>query len=272
MTTTNLRQLGAGKALLLASAVLLSTAACAQSGTDNAAADADPAVEAKVLELYVQNRSRGAQGELSAEQREQFRNEVADLYLLAEEAEAAGLDKDPEVAAQIKLQRMSTLASALAGNYLEENPPTEVELRAEYNAQVAGYQPQQYKARHILVETEDEASAVIAELDGGADFAELAKEKSTGPSGPNGGDLGWFPPDSMVKPFSDAVVALEDGNYTSEPVQTQFGWHVILREDSRETEAPSFEEVKDRLAPVVEQKKLQAYLDGLRSSNDGGGN
>jgi peptidyl-prolyl cis-trans isomerase C len=266
MTTTYLRQLGAGKALVLATAVLLSTAACAQSDTG---AVADPEVEAKVLELYMQNRMRGAQGDATAEQREQFREEVADLYLLAEEAEAAGLDDDPQVAAQIKLQRMSTLASALAGNYLEENPPTETELRAEYSAQVAGYQPQQYKARHILLETEDEAKAVITQLDEGGDFAELAKEKSTGPSGPNGGDLGWFPPDSMGKPFSDAVVALEDGSYTSEPVQTQFGWHVILREDSRETEAPSFEEVQDRLRPVVEQKKLQEYLDGLRSGNDG---
>jgi len=263
MTSTYLRQRGAGKALLLATTVLLSTAACAQSDTGTTA---DPEVEAKVLELYMQNRMRGAQGDVTAEQREQFREEVADVYLLAEEA---GLDEDPEVAAQIKLQRMSTLASALAGNFLEENPPTETELRAEYSAQVAGYQPQQYKARHILLETEDEANAVITQLDEGGDFAELAKEKSTGPSGPNGGDLGWFPPDSMVKPFSDAVVALEDGSYTSEPVQTQFGWHVILREDSRETEAPSFEEVKERLRPVVEQKKLQEYLDGLRSGNDG---
>lgn len=266
MTNTYLRQPGASKALVLATAVLLSTAACAQSDT---ATTTNPEVEAKVLELYMQNRMRGAQGDVSAEQREQFREEVADLYLLAEEAEEAGLDEEPEVAAQIKLQRMSTLASALAGNYLEENPPTEAELRAEYSAQVAGYQSQQYKARHILVETEDEAKAVIAQLDEGADFAELAKEKSTGPSGPNGGDLEWFPASAMVKPFSDAVVALEDGSYTSEPVQTQFGWHVILREDSRETEAPSFEEVEERLRPVVEQKKLQTYLDGLRSGNDG---
>lgn len=269
MTMTYPRRLGAGKTLLLAAAVLLSTAACAQS--DNAATT-DPRVEAQVLELYIQNRTRGAQGEVSPEQREQFREEVADLRLLANQAEEAGLDEDPEVAAQIKLQRMSTLASALAGNYLEQNPATETELRAEYSAQVAGYQPQQYKARHILVETKEEAEAVIGQLDEGADFAELAKEESTGPSGPNGGDLGWFPPDSMVKPFSDAVVALEDGAYTSDPVQTQFGWHVILREESRETEAPSFEEVKDRLKPVVEQRKLQTYLDGLRSAGEESGN
>ena len=265
MLNTDTTPMRSARALLLGAAVLMSTVACAQSS--NQAAATTPEVEAKIVDLYIQNRVRGAQAEITEQQREQLRKEVADLYLLAEEAESKGLDQDPEVAAQIKLQRLSVLASALATNYLKENPPTEAELRAEYNAQVAGFQPEQYKARHILVESEDAAKGVIAELDEGADFAELAKEKSTGPSGPNGGDLGWFPPDSMVKPFSDAVVALENGAYTAEPVQTQFGWHVILREDSRETQPPSFEEVRDRLRPTVEQKKLQAYLDGLRSGD-----
>lgn len=267
MLKTDTSPMRSGRALLLGAAVLMSTVACAQSS--NQATATTPEVEAKIVDLYIQNRVRGAQAEITDQQREQLRKEVADLYLLAEEAEAKGLDQDPEVAAQIKLQRLSVLASALATNYLKENPPTEAELRAEYNAQVAGFQPEQYKARHILVESEDAAKGVIAELDEGADFAELAKEKSTGPSGPNGGDLGWFPPDSMVKPFSDAVVALENGAYTAAPVQTQFGWHVILREDSRETQPPSFEEVRDRLRPTVEQKKLQAYLDGLRSGDNG---
>lgn len=264
MLNTQRAMNGPGRALLFSAAVLMGTVACAQSGTEASS----PEVEAKVLELYIENRLRGSQNEISEEQRRQLENEVADLYLLAEEAEEAGLDERPEVAAQIKLQRLSVLASALASNYLEENPPTETELRAEYSAQVAGYQPQQYKARHILLESEEEAETVIDQLDDGADFAELAREKSTGPSGPNGGDLGWFPPDSMVKPFSDAVVALENGAYTSEPVQTQFGWHVILREDSRETEPPTFEEVRDRLRPAVEQKKLQSYLEGLRSPDE----
>ncbi|MEJ2603219.1 MAG: peptidylprolyl isomerase [Gammaproteobacteria bacterium] len=267
MLKTQTTPRGAARTTLLSAVVLMSTVGCAQSNSDATATA--PEVEAKIVDLYVQNRMRGAQTEITEQQRDQLRGEVADLYLMAEEAEAKGLDNDPEVAAQIELQRLSVLASSLAANYLEENPPTEAELRAEYNVQVAGFQPKQYKARHILVETEDEAKGLITELDDGADFVELAIEKSTGPSGPNGGDLGWFPPDSMVKPFSDAVVALDNGAYTSEPVQTQFGWHVILREDSRETDPPSFEEVKDRLRPSVEQKKLQSYLDGLRSTTGG---
>jgi peptidyl-prolyl cis-trans isomerase C len=120
---------------------------------------------------------------------------------------------------------------------------------------------EQYKARHILVASEDEAKAIIQQLSSSkTDFAELAKEKSTGPSGPQGGDLGWFSSDSMVKPFSDAVMALENGKITETPVQTQFGWHVILREESKPNTPPPFAEVTERLRPRLEQDKFQAYL------------
>ena len=125
--------------------------------------------------------------------------------------------------------------------------------------------PLEFKARHILVETQGEAQDLITQLDGGADFAELVKEKSTGPSGPSGGDLGWFPPDRMVPEFSSAVVELEDGAYTKSAVQTQFGWHVILREDSRESTPPPFETMRDVLRQRVESSKLQDYIEGLRT-------
>jgi peptidyl-prolyl cis-trans isomerase C len=107
---------------------------------------------------------------------------------------------------------------------------------------------------------------VVRRLDEGADFQELAKEKSTGPSGPNGGELGWFSPSQMVKPFSDAVAALEDGAYTKTPVQTEFGWHVILREESREPEPPTLESVRGNLVQSVQQRKFQAHLDDLREN------
>ncbi len=126
--------------------------------------------------------------------------------------------------------------------------------------------PQQFKARHILVATQGEAVDLISQLDGGADFQELAKEKSTGQSGPNGGDLDWFSPDQMVAPFSAAVSTLENGTYTSAPVQTQFGWHVILREDSRETQPPTFESVRDAINQQVQQKKFEAHLADLRAA------
>ena len=106
---------------------------------------------------------------------------------------------------------------------------------------------------------------MIKQLDEGADFATLAAEHSTGPTGPQGGDLGWFSPDQMVQPFSEAVAALEDGAHTAEPVQTQFGWHVILREDSRANQPPPLESVHDAIKQRVEQLKFQAYLETLRA-------
>ena len=126
----------------------------------------------------------------------------------------------------------------------------------------------QFKARHILVETQSAAADLITQLDEGADFEELAKEHSTGPSGPSGGDLGWFAPNQMVKPFSDSVSGLENGAYTKEPVQTEFGWHVILREDSRNNEPPPLDSVRDVIKQNVEQGKFQDFLQSLRTSNE----
>ena len=115
------------------------------------------------------------------------------------------------------------------------------------------------------MDTQAAAVDLIKQLDEGADFAELAKANSTGPTGPNGGDLGWFAPDQMVKAFSDAVAALDDGAHTAVPVQTQFGWHVILREDSRANQPPTLESVRDGLKQRVEQTKFTEYLDDLRA-------
>ncbi|NCF73996.1 MAG: hypothetical protein GWP67_10895 [Gammaproteobacteria bacterium] len=133
-----------------------------------------------------------------------------------------------------------------------------------YEEQVALAPPKEFKARHILVDTQAAATALIEELQGGADFVELAKEHSTGPSGPSGGDLGWFTVQTMVEPFSDAVAAMEDGAFTAEPVQTQFGWHVILREDSRESAPPSLDSVRDAIKQRIEQDKFQKFLVNAR--------
>ena len=135
-----------------------------------------------------------------------------------------------------------------------------------YQEQVALAPPLEFKASHILVETQSQAVSLISELEGGADFAELAKENSTGPSGPGGGDLGWFSANQMVAPFSQAVAALENGAFSKTPVQTQFGWHVILRVDSRESTPPTLESVRDVVKQRVEQDKLQKYLKDLRAT------
>ncbi|RLK03700.1 peptidylprolyl isomerase [Ruegeria conchae] len=140
---------------------------------------------------------------------------------------------------------------------------TDEAIQAAYDAQFAEFEGEdEFNASHILVESEDEAKAIKAQLDEGADFAELAKEKSTGPSGPNGGSLGWFGKGQMVPEFENAVVALEKGS-VSEPVQTQFGWHLVALNDKRKTQAPELAVVRDELAQTIRQDAIQAKVDEL---------
>ena len=139
-------------------------------------------------------------------------------------------------------------------------------MKKLYDEQFGNYTGTEYKASHILVKTEEEASALITELAEGADFAELAKEHSTGPTGPKGGDLGWFDADQMVPAFSEAVKGMEKGAYSKEPVNTQFGWHVILLQDTREAEPPTFEEVKPQLATQLQQQAVARYVAELRQN------
>ncbi|MEO0574783.1 MAG: peptidylprolyl isomerase [Pseudomonadota bacterium] len=199
--------------------------------------------------------------------REMLIDQLADLIVLSNVAIKGKLDKTDEMRAQLELQRRSVLAQAAVTDFIENNSVSDAELKAEYDKQIATVAGQeQFKARHILVEEQAEAVAIIAELKSGADFAELAKEKSTGPSGPQGGDLGWFDGNAMVAEFSRAVAQMENGAYSQIPVQTQFGWHVILREDSRSAEPPSFDEVSDRLRQGMEQQRFQAYFDDIKAN------
>ena len=216
--------------------------------------------------MYLESRIQKPAAQASADERERILTELKDIYLLTTQPRAKELAKDAQIKAQVELQSRGILAQAVASDFLATNAATDEEIKAAYAKQVELSPPLEYKARHILVETQGEAQSLIAELDGGTDFAELAKEKSTGPSGPNGGDLGWFSPNQMVPPFSQAVTKLENGAFTKEPVQTQFGWHVILREDSRETAPPTLESVSDMIKQRVEQEKLQKYLEDLRAT------
>ena len=192
-------------------------------------------------------------------------DELVRMELLVQEAEKQKLAETPEITNQLNLMKRSLLSQAAVKNYIDSNPVSDEELKAEYDKKIVAKGSAEYKARHILVKTEDEAKKVIAELNAGAKFESLAKSKSTGPSGPKGGDLGWFSPDRMVPPFSEAVIALENGKYTTAPVQTQFGWHIILREESREKTPPAFETVKEQLLPMMQRQKVQSYLESLRN-------
>ncbi len=226
-------------------------------------------IDAEVLNVYLETRLGKSADEVTEDERENALSELTDLYLLTTQPRAVELAGEPRARAQLEIQRRGLIANLAVSDYIENNQATEEEIVAEYEDQVQKAPPKQFKARHILVDTQEEATALIEELKGGADFAELAQENSTGPSGPNGGDLGWFPPEQMVKPFSDAVDALEDGAFTQEPVETQFGWHVILREDSRIAEPPTLESVREVIKQRVEQVKLQNYLESLRGEEPG---
>ena len=224
------------------------------------------AIDSSVLDFYLTSRTQKPVDQVTAEERILLVAELTDIYLLSNNESAAEVEKDPQVRAQIELQRRGVIAQMVASKFFENIVVTEEEILAMYDEQASLAPDLQYKARHILVESQGEAIEVIGELDMGGDFEELAKSSSTGPSGPNGGDLDWFSPNQMVAAFSEAVQALEDGKYTTDPVQTEFGWHVILREESRAAAAPTLDSSREIIVQGIQQSKFQAYLEGLRTS------
>ncbi|HHJ12218.1 MAG TPA: hypothetical protein ENK00_03470 [Chromatiales bacterium] len=192
-------------------------------------------------------------------------NEMINTKLLVQEAERKGLDKREEVQRQLQVHRAAVLVNALVGDFLKGLDLSDEELRKEYDAQIAGIEKHEYKARHILLKDKDKAEKVLKELKpDGSNFAELAKKYSEGPSGRNGGDLGWFAASSMVPEFGDAVKQMKKGEISKQPVKSEFGWHIIWLEDVRDTPVPSFEESKERLKMIVAQKKLQEHIAELR--------
>jgi peptidyl-prolyl cis-trans isomerase C len=217
------------------------------------------------FDLYVENVGRQSKREITEAEKSQLLDQFISMQLAAEAAAKDGIEKETKVQDQLALARLNVLVDSGLQQWLEKNPVTDADLRPEYDAQVA-QMPKEYHARHILVDDQAKAEAITKELKGGGDFAKLAEKNSKDPSGKNGGDLGWFTLETMVKPFSDAVAALQAGQMTDKPVQSQFGWHIIKLEESRVTSPPAFEEVKDRVKVLVQRKKLQDYLDGLRKN------
>jgi len=184
---------------------------------------------------------------------------------LVQDAVQKQLDKTPEFVAQLESAKTALLTQATLQNFIKANPVTDAEIKAEYDSKVAAEKGIEFKARHILVKTEDEAKKLIAELDKGGDFAKLANKHSLdAKESQNGGDLGWFSGAQMVAPFSEAVAALEKGKYSKTPVKTQFGFHVILKEDSRALTPPALEAVKEQLMPFLQRKKVQTMIETLR--------
>jgi peptidyl-prolyl cis-trans isomerase C len=198
--------------------------------------------------------------DVTADEKSQVLDQMINMQLIAAQAEKDGLDKDPEVATRVALLRTQILADAAAQKYVKGNEPSDQELHAAYDAAT---DKTEYHASHILVPTKEKADQLIKKIKGGAKFEDVAKAESTDKSKANGGDLGWFTTARMVKPFGDAVKVLKKGEFTTDPVQTQYGWHIIKLTDTRD--AP-FDQMKPQLTNGLMQKKFQDYIDGLKKT------
>jgi peptidyl-prolyl cis-trans isomerase C len=197
----------------------------------------------------------------------QLKDEVIAREIFMQEAQKRGLDATDDYKAQMELARQTILIRELFADYQAKNPVTDAEVKAEYDKFVATNGGKEYKARHILVETEDQAKKIIADLKKGAKFEDLAKKQSKDPgSGANGGDLDWATAASYVPEFAEAMVKLKKGELTQAPVKSQFGWHVIRVDDIREAQLPKLEEVKPQVAQQLQQQKLQQFQENLRKS------
>jgi peptidyl-prolyl cis-trans isomerase C len=193
-------------------------------------------------------------------------NKLIDSELVYQEAQKLGLDKQADYLAREELSRRELLTSMYLQDFVKKNPISESETKAAYEEYKKAYGDKEYSARHILVKTESEAKDIIAQLGKGGDFAKIAKEKSLDPgSKEKGGDLGWFSPASMVKPFSDVAINLQKGSISTNPVQTQFGWHVIKLIDTRTAQPLPFDKVKDGIQKNLQQRNLEKMMAELRT-------
>ena len=213
--------------------------------------------------LVTEQKSQGAPD--SEQLRAAVKEELIRREVLSQEARKKSLDKSAAVQAQMDMARQAVLIRAYLQDFVKAHPVSDADVKAEYDKIKSQLGDKEYKARHILVEKEEEAKAIIAKLDKGEKIDDLAKQSKDPGSKDKGGDLGWANPASFVKPFADALSKLEKGKYTTTPVKTDFGYHVIKLEDSRRLKAPAFDEVKGQLKQRLEQQRVEKHIAELRS-------
>ncbi len=261
-------------ALLVGALTLIALSACSQESpatSENlgsakvAVVNGEPVAES-VVRVYVLGTDRTNLDEMSAEERARVVDDVIGLQLLAQQADKEGLTSSRTLAAQLELQRLRLVANAMANDYIERNPPSDADIQAIYDENLERLSGQQYKARHILVTTREEAESVIGQLRDGANFVELAQARADGPTGPNGGALDWFTLDSMPPAFAEAVRTMTAGSYTMEPVETEFGFHVILLEETRKQDPPTVADIRNDLVSAAQRKQLDDYIKTLREA------
>lgn len=212
------------------------------------------------------NRELSSQGQPDTPERQQaVKEELVNREVLAQAAAKRGLDKNPDIAAQMDMARQAVLVRALFEEEVKRNPITDAQLEQQYELFKGSMGTNEYKVRHILVDKEDDAKSIIAELNKGGDFAKLAKEKSKDPgSKDNGGDLDWGPSARYVKPFADAITGMQKGQTTTTPVKTDFGYHVIRLDDVRPLQVPPFAELKEQFRQRAQQAQIQKLVLELR--------
>ncbi len=190
--------------------------------------------------------------------------ELVNIVLVTQESERNGFTEKPEMQADLAIIRTNFITNAAISDHLASSPPSESAIKAEYQNHYANTLATQYRARHILLKSDRQASDMVDELEEGANFALLAEKHSIDPSADQGGDLGWFLPEQMVPSFAAAVARLEKGQYTDKPIRTQFGWHVIKLEDQRQVPPPPLEQVREQLVSQIQKRQVNEFINALR--------
>ena len=248
----------------LVAAALLGTIALPALAQNVAIVNGKPIHKERIEVLKQQIERSGRQ--ITPEMESQIKEETIAREIFMQEAQKRGLESSSDYKAQMELARQTILIRELFNDYQMKNPVTDAEIQAEYDKFAALNSGKEYKASHILVATEDEAKAIIASIKKGAKFADIAKKQSKDPgSGANGGDLDWATPSSYVAEFTQALIKLKKGEMTHTPVKTQFGWHVIRLDETRDAQLPKLEEVKSQVAQQLQQQKLSKFQEELRA-------
>ncbi|HAJ13128.1 MAG: peptidylprolyl isomerase [Hydrogenophaga sp.] len=247
----------------ITAALLMGTASWAAA--QNVAIVNGKAVPTARLEALAQQIAASSGRPVDEAMREQLKEEVILREVFMQEAQRRGIANTANFKTQMELARQTIMIRSLFADWQEKNPVTDADTKAEYDKFAAANAGKEYRARHILVDTEAEANAILAAIKGGAKFEDQAKQKSKDPgSGANGGDLDWASASSYVAEFSEAMVKLDKGQMADAPVKSQFGWHIIRVDDVREAQLPAYDEVKDQIAQQMLQQKMAEYQHSLR--------
>ena len=246
-------------------AAVLGFAALSASAQNVAIVNGKAVPLARVNALKAQIEASGQP--IAPEMDKMIKDEVIAREIFMQEASRRGLAASDAYKQQMEMARQTVLIRALFEDFQKKNPVTDAEAKAEYDKFVAANGGKEYKASHILVESEDRAKAIIAEVKAGKSFEEIAKKESKDPgSGARGGDLDWANPNNYVPEFTEALIKLKKGELTAAPVKSQFGWHIIRMDDERQAEMPKFEDVKPQIMQQLQQTKLQQFQDQLRKN------